>query len=216
MDPQPPEPKRQRLTRAEAKARTRALLLDAAAQVFARKGFTGASVEEIAETAGFSIGALYSNFGSKDELFVELLSTYKSDQIAEAARVIDEGAQAPDGDVRTLGSLLIDVADKNDDLALLEAEFWLYSVRNPQVLAIMADRMREPREALEKLVGDALHRQNSPLTQSTEQVATVVAALFHGLVRRRRIDPDSVPEELYGTALQWLFAGINATQQADA
>ena len=61
----PPRPKR--LTRAEAKARTRELLLDAASEVFASKGLAGASVEEIAERAGFSIGALYSELRSGKE-----------------------------------------------------------------------------------------------------------------------------------------------------
>jgi AcrR family transcriptional regulator len=79
---------RRRLTRAEAKARTRQLLLEAAASVFASKGFAGASVEEIAEAAGFSIGAVYSNFGSKEELFLELSQAYRSDLIAEAAALV--------------------------------------------------------------------------------------------------------------------------------
>ena len=64
---------RTRLSKAEAKARTRELLLSAAARTFARKGFAGASVDEIAEAAGYTVGALYSNFGSKERLFVELM-----------------------------------------------------------------------------------------------------------------------------------------------
>src|SRR5260370_39726611 len=79
---------RQRLARPEAKSRTRQLLLDAAASVFARKGYVGASVEEIAEAAGFSIGAVYSNFGSKEELFLELSAAYRSDLIAAAAGAV--------------------------------------------------------------------------------------------------------------------------------
>src|ERR1035438_2954546 len=73
-----------RLTRAETRARTREQLLDAAAFVFARKGFAGASVEEIAESAGYSTGALYSNFESKEQLFLELLSARRSRGIARS------------------------------------------------------------------------------------------------------------------------------------
>ncbi|MGW7578862.1 TetR/AcrR family transcriptional regulator [Streptomyces sp. NPDC054765] len=83
-------PRPKRLTRAEAKARTRELLLDAAAETFARKGYDGASVEEIADNAGYSIGALYSNFGGKEQLFLELLGTRATSRVAEAARVIEE------------------------------------------------------------------------------------------------------------------------------
>jgi AcrR family transcriptional regulator len=66
-------PKRKRLSSAEKKAATRAALLEAAARVFGRGGFYGASVEEIAEEAGFSRGAVYSNFESKEDLFMTLL-----------------------------------------------------------------------------------------------------------------------------------------------
>jgi AcrR family transcriptional regulator len=64
---------RQRLTRAERQAQTRRELLDAAARVFVRRGFTGSSVEEISAEAGYTRGAFYSNFSSKDEILVELL-----------------------------------------------------------------------------------------------------------------------------------------------
>lgn len=193
---------RRRLTRAEAKARTRTLLLDAAAEVFARKGFAGASVEEIAETAGFSIGAFYSNFANKDELFVELLSTHSRNQIAESARLMNDRAEGKRG----LGRQLIAAAD--EDFPLLEAEFWLYSVRNPQVETALAERMREPREALKKLVGEALRRMDPPVTDLDAPVSVIVASLFAGLVRQRRVDPESVSAELYDKALHWLFTGI--------
>lgn len=204
-------PRRQRLTRAEAKARTRELLLESAAQTFARKGFAGSSVEEIAESAGFSIGALYSNFSNKEELFLELAATYHSDRIAEAAKVVLN--ESPDGtlkSVRKVGRILVDAAKEDSDFALLQAEFWLYAVRNPDVLDTMAERMRQPRQALEELVGEALERQATPPEANARSVATVVAALFDGLIRQRRIDPDSVSDELFGLAMRWVFSGIDA------
>src|ERR1043165_9772619 len=62
-----------RLTRAESQAQTRAALLQAGAEVFVERGFAGSSVEAIAARAGFTRGAFYSNFASKEELFAELL-----------------------------------------------------------------------------------------------------------------------------------------------
>jgi AcrR family transcriptional regulator len=64
---------RPRLTRAEQQQRTRAALLDAAEHVFVDRGLQGASVEAITERAGYTRGAFYSNFASKEELFAELL-----------------------------------------------------------------------------------------------------------------------------------------------
>src|SRR3979411_882686 len=75
-----------RLTREQSKANTRERLLVAARRVFARAGFHGASVEEIASEAGFSTGALYSNFGGKEDLFLVLMER----EIDEHAREISE------------------------------------------------------------------------------------------------------------------------------
>lgn len=210
MDADRDESVPRRLTRAETKARTRALLLDAAARTFARKGFTGASVEEIAEAAGFSTGALYSNFHSKEALFLELLSDRRRDRLAVAAQALDSHEVGSGAVVGELGRLLVDVADKDIEFAALQAEFWLYAIRNPQVLDTMAASMSESRQALQTLVGAALARHGAPPGVPTESVATVVGALFLGLVRQRRIDPECVPEDLFGQALTWLFAGIKA------
>jgi AcrR family transcriptional regulator len=208
---------RKRLTRAESKARTRALLLAAAARTFARRGFAGASVEDIAEAAGFSIGALYSNFANKEELFLELCATYNAERIAEAAEVLEEQRAGGCDPVGAMGRVLIDAADKDGDFALLQAEFWLYAARNPQALEAISAQLGKPRAALEDLIAGALAERERPRAATPPAVAVVVAALFEGLVRRRRIDPDRVPEELFGHALRWLFAGIDATgRQAPA
>ena len=83
----------QRLTRAQSQARTRQQLLDAAAKVFARKGVAGASVEEIAEAAGYSVGALYSNFEGKDQLLVELLVAQRARRIEAITAVFADPSQ---------------------------------------------------------------------------------------------------------------------------
>jgi AcrR family transcriptional regulator len=77
---------RKRLSRQEKKAETRARLLEAAESVFARRGFHAASVEEVAEEAGFSTGAVYSNFGGKEDLFLALWDS----ALEGALRVADE------------------------------------------------------------------------------------------------------------------------------
>jgi len=88
-------PRPARLTREQSRAQTRERLLASAAVVFAREGYAGASVDRIAEEAGYSKGALYSNFASKDELFFELFDYYAGDQADELCRRLDavEGAE---------------------------------------------------------------------------------------------------------------------------
>ena len=199
---------RRRLTKAEAKARTRELLLDAAAHTFAQKGFAGASVDEIAEAAGYTVGALYSNFGSKERLFVELMRSRAGDRISEAIQIMND--EAGDGRrLRALGQLLVNIADKDLDFAPLEAEFWLYAVRHREAMQELAPP-RPQHDALRPVIENALRLRGRDQDVSADAVSTVVRALFQGLVRQRRINPDSVPEELFGQALYWLFTGIGA------
>lgn len=198
-----------RLTRAEAKARTRELLLDAAARTFARKGFAGASVEEIAEEAGFTVGALYSNFAGKEDLFLELMSGRARERVSATAQVLAEKYPAAQDVWTALGQQMVDVADKDMDLAPLQAEFWLYAVRHPEVLRRYAAQVRQRRAPLERLIGEGLAPGRYP-EDLAARVAIVVSALFQGMVRQRRLDPEHVSPELYGEALRWLFTGIEA------
>jgi len=77
-----------RLSREESRAVTRAKLLSSAREVVAREGYEGASVDRIAEEAGFSKGAFYSNFGSKEELFLELLEAHALQDLAEISGLL--------------------------------------------------------------------------------------------------------------------------------
>lgn len=78
-----------RLTREESQALTRAKLLEAAPRVVAREGYEGASIDKIAEAAGFSKGAFYSNFSSKEEFFLELLERHAGQDVVEIERLLD-------------------------------------------------------------------------------------------------------------------------------
>lgn len=79
-----------RLTREESRALTRTKLLEAARVVIARAGYEGASIDRIAEEAGFSKGAFYSNFGSKEEIALELLETHSAKDVADIEGLLGE------------------------------------------------------------------------------------------------------------------------------
>ena len=198
-----------RLTRAESKARTMERLLDAAARTFARKGYAGASVEEIAESAGYSIGALYSNFGGKQELFLELMSRRADRRRAAVAEILsaDDGGDQ----VQALAQVLERTSSPDPDLMALRAEFWLYAVRNPEAMGALTTQRREQVDALVSVVSAAMERLGAPPGVSASAVATVALAMFQGLMRQRRIDPDRVPGDLLAQGLRWLFAGLQAT-----
>src|ERR687888_2561811 len=77
------------MTRKEAQGKTRKRVLAAAAKVFARRGYHQATVDEIASEAGFTIGALYSNFAGKEELFLALADRQVEERVAEVASMGD-------------------------------------------------------------------------------------------------------------------------------
>src|SRR6201996_4929950 len=205
-EPDPGTPPR--LRRKEAKARTRELLLDAAARVFARQGYAGASVGDIAEAAGFTIGALYSNFSGKEDLFVALLSARSNNRMAEALAIVGDSG-TPIGQRRLrLADHLVEVAAQDADLAVLEAEFWLYAMRKPEFRERLTAQFRRNRDALAALLAEWAQEQGRPGTIPFEGLSTVLLALFQGLVKLRQTAPSLVPDDLYATAIRWLFAGL--------
>src|SRR5205807_10018162 len=104
----------QRLTRAEGQQQTRRALLDAAASVFARRGLQGSSVEEISAEAGYSRGAFYSNFNSKEELFVELLhERVYARYTAIPEEYLQDPARAPT--LRETGEALAAMQERSQD-----------------------------------------------------------------------------------------------------
>jgi AcrR family transcriptional regulator len=213
--PSQDQPSRPRLTRAQAKARTRESLLEAAATVFGNKGFAGASVEEIADQAGYSIGALYSNFAGKEELFLELMASRAHDRVADTTQMLQDAHASAGMPWQALGQQMADEADKDLEVAALQAEFWLYAVRHPEVMKTFAARVRRRREPLEQLIASELKRDGGYRDDLAGRLAIVLSALFQGLVRQRRIDPDNVPADLYSDALRWLITGMRSTEQQD-
>ena len=205
------------MSRAESKARTRAALLDAAERVVARNGYAGAGVDEIAAEAGYSVGALYSNFRNKQELLLDLVGERASRHVADAAKLLADG-EGPGADpMAALSRQLVRVADADDltlsQSELLQSELWAYAVRHPEVRDRIAAQLRGPHDALATLVGEQRARDDERWAGDDDEIATVVLALFQGLVRQRRLDPASVPDDLYGRALTWLFDGLARTEE---
>src|SRR5690348_2469695 len=148
-------PSSTRLTREQSKAHTREKLLDAARTVFASSGFHGASVEEIASSAGYSTGALYSNFDGKEDLFLVLMEREieeHSREIAEAvARRSSVAERAAGGAQRWMAMI-----EREPELLLLFMEFWAYGVRDPEVRPKVAARFAQVRRLLTKLIADGM------------------------------------------------------------
>lgn len=196
------------MTRAESRALTRSRLLDAAATTFARKGYAAASVEEIAESAGYSVGAVYSNFSGKDHLLSELIADRGVDRVESVAELMKAARDQPGGALAAAGKLLVDVADRDIDAATLQTEFWLHAVRHPEAMPVLAESTNRTVAALRDVLAEVLTAHGIDDTVTPDTFAVVVLALFQGLVRQRRTDPARVSDELFGQVLSWLLAGM--------
>jgi AcrR family transcriptional regulator len=195
-----------RLTREQSRANTRERLLRAARSVFASRGFHGASVEEIASEAGFSTGALYSNFSGKEDLFLVLMEREIDEharEISEAVRTRASMAERATGGARQWMTMI----EREPEVLLLFMEFWAYGVRDADVRPKVAARFAQVRKLLTKLIADGVREFDLELDIPAEQLAVAIDALADGIARQKLADPNAVPDELMGRVLSLLFAG---------
>jgi AcrR family transcriptional regulator len=197
---------RTRLTRAQSQARTRALLLDSAARLFARKGYAACSLEEVAEAAGFSIGAVYSNFASKEDLLLAVLEAHMASDTGDLARVL-QAEGGVEQRLRRVDAYVQDQADSHHDWCLLNWEFWLHALRDPKLRPRLAAHVAASRAELAAMLERQFTQQGISLPFPADQLALLGTALADGLLLRRFLDPDSVAPGTFGTALSWLLAG---------
>ncbi len=186
---------------------SREQLLAAASRVFARRGYHGASINEIATEAGFSKGALYWNFASKEDLFFALL-----DELDEHLRaLITAAATAPvDRDISgELSRKLSAVLEDARDVVLLFHEYSALAVRDPKVAARYASRNARLREELARSMQARHDAAGLPLAIPAEHIATAVIALVDGLSIQQLTEPDSVPEDLFGQILSLIDDGMS-------
>jgi AcrR family transcriptional regulator len=196
-------------------ASSREQLLDAAARVFAERGYRGASVEAIAAAAGVTKGALYWNFKSKADLFFSLLD----ERVDQRLRQLAEQAQAiagEDGVTPLVSREVSSVVDEQRQLHLLTHEYWSLAARDPELGARFAERTR----SLRALVSHALvaHHEATAirLTHDPDELAAAVLALAHGLAMDRMIDPELVPDSLFGEILQLIYDGLVLRSASEA
>lgn len=198
-----------RLTREESRARTRQALLDAAAKVFAQRGFGGAAVDEVAEVAGYTKGAVYSNFGSKDELFLAVLQDRMKHQVELLHGLTEKAQVAPD----ETPLLLPDLDSLEQQWCLLIFEFWLYALRNPDRGERLAEVYRQFRSDLAPVLASSAGGTLRP-----EELAAAGIALFQGLALQRHLDPEAVGSDVVARLLGTLRhrAEVSASPQTDS
>ena len=196
---------RQRLTRAEQQAQTRAQVLRAAATVFARRGFDGASMSEVAVEAGFTKGAIYSNFASKDELFAAVLEDRCRSSLDETRRLL-QSADAVSGRLSEFGEELAQRFLGDRDWTRLLMEFWARSMRDAKLRRRFAAIWREMRDGLATAIEHSPLAADGHLPMPPDQLAAAAMAVVDGLALQMLIDPPAITPATFGTSLALLAA----------
>ena len=164
---------RERWTQERRRQHTRDLLLDAAEEVFAKKGFEGASLEEIADAAGYTRGAIYKHFGGKEELFLEANARFNERYVHAFVDVIDPDTSLDQLDVKALALRWRDLHRANKDRYALGAEFNLYVIRHPET----HERVREQRLRTVEMIARFMEEQDALAGLKTRLPAVTVARL---------------------------------------
>jgi AcrR family transcriptional regulator len=193
---------KKRLSREEKKAETRERLLASALVVFAREGFEGASVEEIAEEAGFSTGAVYSAFGGKQELFFAMLDRCLEEEKREIGEIFERN-ESLEAVIAAIDRWKPGPLESEEQWRVLATEFWLHAVRDPQARSLLAERQRRQRAATAGQLEGAFRGRRLPVEAGL--LADAVIGMQIGMTMRAIVDPEAVPEGSYARVLNVLL-----------
>ena len=190
---------RRRTPRSEVRER----ILTAAVTTFASEGFAGATIDMIAEAAGFTKGAVYSNFGSKDDLFFALLDAQVTARVTLITKLIEQvgASEGPESAAAAVGKALMQAIHENTDYQLLFIEYWLRAARDPQIRERFAKHRRELIDRTMKAIDPAVFAWTG---LSPEALGTLLVALSNGFAIEEIVAPGTVPPELPGAVLETL------------
>jgi AcrR family transcriptional regulator len=180
-------------------------VLDAAFAVFSERGIAGSSIAQVAEAAGLTKGAVYSNFASKDDLVLSLMEEHA---MARLTGSLAELTDAPDQQSALLNAGMVLAKAMRADAAWhrILAEYFALSHHDPARREGLRRRRREARHTVARAITRLCEQTGLRLVLPHDDMATVLFALSNGLAVESGIDPDVVPEELFGRVLV-LLAG---------
>jgi len=177
-----------RLSRAEQNERNRALVLEAARRIFLARGYHAATLDEIADQAGFSRGVVQSRFGNKADLFLALLEEQIAERAAQNARLA-EGLSGAEG-MRVLREHGARRNRAELDWGLLVIEFRVHAARDPDLSRRYAALHARTRQALAEVI-TGIHRRAGQLPPfPAEDMAQMILTVEAGIRLEQAAEPE--------------------------
>jgi AcrR family transcriptional regulator len=198
-----------RLTRAQAKERTRGHLLEAAERVFVERGFHAATLDQVAEDAGYTKGAVYSAFESKADLFLAIFAE-RSRRRAEEFSVLVAHARSLEELDRAAVDRAVMTLREEREWSMLLVEFEVHAARNPALCVRLAGIQRELRASMGEAIEVAVAASGEHMVMSGEQLMVAILALSNGFILEGMTGASPNTSEAYREALGWLMRGALA------
>jgi AcrR family transcriptional regulator len=199
------------LTRQRRKQQTRNQLLAAAERLFIERGFHAASIDDIAQAAGFTKGAVYAHFKNKEDVFIALTERRWDEQLARVRAALDTLAtSSPEQRSASFVDLSRTLLWDDPNWQLLSLEFNVYAARNPSAQQRLSERHREDRSMLAELLEQDLAKRGVDPAISPNQLAGVLLAFFNGLALKHTTNPDHDDNELLSAAIHLIDVALAA------
>ncbi|MGN6872787.1 MAG: TetR/AcrR family transcriptional regulator [Solirubrobacteraceae bacterium] len=189
-----------RLTRVEQSERNRALVLAAARRAFLARGYHGASLEQIADEAGFSKGVVYSQFENKADLFLALLEQRIEERAADNARFVEAllagGACSVDQGLRALAEHVTRREHADAEWGLLVIEFRVNAARNPEVNLRYANLHERTLAGVARVVGTIYEQAGERPPLSPADLARLLLTVSSGARLEHATNAEVLPVAL--------------------
>ena len=196
----------ERWTRERRLQHTRNLLLDAAEELVARKGLGSASLVDIADAVGYTRGAIYSHFGSKEELLLAVIERHRQRFLDGFADLMSSLQRFDDLNLADLAARWRELSNTDAKrTAILEYEFTLFLLRNPEARKRVAAQRLETVQWLSDYITSSAARMCATLRLPAADLARVILATNGGVTLNSLVDD----EDLYRPFLQLVTSGIN-------
>jgi AcrR family transcriptional regulator len=186
---------------------TREKLFEAAARMFEEQGIGGASIEAIAAAAGFTRGAFYSNFKSKDELIIAMLEDHVEQSIRRNLDLLDRHRNLADF-IDALKNMDKSRQDPLGRSPLLNMEMILFVARAEKRRPDLAKRLRARRQLITDIVETSLKNSGRNGALNPTWTGAIVLALEDGFRLHRLIDPETTPADSFLRAISDLQRAI--------
>ena len=169
---------------------TKTALIEAATQVFARRGFYGASLDEIAETAGFTRWAIYKNFDDKEGLFLATVERHHELNLTAFSEWFEQQPAGTSVDPDELAMAFRQILGRDPDWFALDLEARLYALRHPHFRERYVANARQITEAVARFTEEVVSATSLRLKMPTEQVARIVEVASEGFLAWAFLDPE--------------------------